>query len=112
MKRTKSNEYFHQKPENWNCAQAILKGFQRELNIPESRIAEFKAHGGGRAPNRICGALYAADILMKEQGKNSIEQEFNEQVGEVLCLQIKEKSRTSCKDCVAIADRILEKYIL
>ena len=109
--RTKSEKFFHQKPENWNCAQSILKGFQQELNIPESRIVEFKAFGGGRAPNGICGALYAADILMKEQGKNSIEQEFNEKVGGTLCLQIKRETKTSCKDCVAIADEIFEKYI-
>jgi len=111
MTRTKSEEFFHQKPENLNCAQSILKGFQQELNIPESRIAEFKAFGGGRAPNGICGALYAADILMKEQGKKTIEQKFNEKVGETLCLQIKKEAKASCKDCVAIADEILEKYI-
>ena len=112
MKRTKSQEYFHQKPENWNCAQSILKGFQQELSIPESRIAEFKAHGGGRASSGICGALYAGDILMKEQGKNSLAKEFNEKVGGTLCLQIKQEAKTSCKDCVAIADEILEKYIV
>jgi len=111
LQRTKSEDFFHQKPENLNCAQSVLKGFQTELNIPESKISDFKAYGGGRASGGICGALYAADILLAEQGKKSVKQEFEETVGGIFCLQIKKEAKTSCKQCVKIADELLEKYL-
>ena len=102
-----SQNYFHTKPENLNCAQAILKGFQKELNIPESRIAEFKAWGGGRAPEGICGALFAAEILLAEQGKPSIKEKFKTKVGNVNCLAIKRECKVPCIDCVRIADELM-----
>ncbi len=111
LSRTKSEEYFHQAPENLNCAQSILKGFQAALNIPESRIAEFKAYGGGRVSGGICGALYAADILLGEQGKQSISQAFAQKTGDTLCVNIKRNTKTSCRDCVKIADRLTEECL-
>ncbi|MDR1699170.1 MAG: C-GCAxxG-C-C family protein [Prevotellaceae bacterium] len=111
LQRKKSEEFFHQMPENWNCAQSILKGFQAELNIPESRVAEFKAYGGGRVPEGICGALYAANILLSEQGKKSVNGEFAIKVGAIHCLNIKKEARTSCKDCVKIADKLVEEKL-
>ena len=106
-----SENYFHAEPEKLNCAQAILKGFQQTFNVPDSRIAEFKLWGGGRAPEGICGALFAAEILLAEQGKPSIKEEFKKKVGNIDCRSIKRINKTSCRDCVRIADELLEKII-
>jgi len=104
-----SQDYFHAKPDNLNCAQAILKSFQKELDIPNSRIADFKAWGGGRAPEGICGALFAADILLAELGQPSIKEAFKERIGNINCLAIKRENKIPCHDCVRIADELLEK---
>ncbi len=111
LQRKKSEEFFHHAPENWNCAQSVLKGFQAECDIPESRIDEFRAYGGGRAPGGICGALYAADMLLAEQGRDSISRQFAAEAGNIHCLHIKKESKTSCKDCVKIADRLVEESL-
>ncbi|GHT33789.1 hypothetical protein FACS189434_08820 [Bacteroidia bacterium] len=106
-----SQAHFHTGDEKLNCAQSILRGFQQEFNVPDSRIAEFKAWGGGRAPEGVCGALYAADILLKENGKTSVKEQFKAKVGAVDCKTIKREKQTSCLDCVRVADELLEKAI-
>lgn len=109
MTRIKSENFFHAKPENLNCAQSVLKSFQKEFNIQDEVIEEFRAFGGGRAPEGTCGALFAADFLIKKLGKDSIKSEFIDQVGSYACLDIKRKNKVPCLDCVRIADELLEK---
>ena len=46
MLRKKSEKYFHAIPEQLNCAQAVLKGFQKEFDITDQEIEEFRAWGG------------------------------------------------------------------
>ena len=106
-----SQNYLNAEPEKWNCTQSIFKGFQKEFNIPDSRIAEIKVFGGGRAPEGICGALFAAEILLAEQGKSSIKEKFKEKVGNITCLAIKREHKIPCRDCVRIADELLENEI-
>ena len=106
-----SQNYFHTAPEKLNCVQSVLKSFQKELNIPDSRIAEFKAYGGGRAPEGVCGALFAAEVLLAEQGKPSIKEKFKAKAGNTNCLAIKRENKTSCRECIRIAGELLEKEI-
>ena len=110
MTRPKATNYFRVEPEKLNCAQSMLKAFQTQLNISEETIAEFRRYGGGRAPEGICGALYAADYLLKQQGKNSIQEEFRQKAGAVMCRELK-KSKTLCEWRVNIADELLEEKL-
>jgi hypothetical protein len=105
--RTTSEHFYHAQPENLNCAQSILKGFQQELNVSQEKIDSFRALGGGRAPEGLCGALFSADALLAEQGKPSIRKEFAEKVGEITCRGIKTGTKTSCSRCVQIADELV-----
>ncbi len=107
-RRIKSEEYFHVMPEKLNCAQAILKGFQKEFNITDQEIEEYRAWGGGRAQEGICGALFSAERLLKQAGKSDITEEFNSTIGEVHCLPIK-ALKYHCIDCVSLADELIEK---
>ena len=109
-KRIKSEEYFHVLPEKSNCAQAILKGFQKEFSITDQEIEEYRAWGGGRAQGGICGALFSAERLLKQAGKTGITEEFNSIVGETQCLPIK-ALKFPCIDCVRLADKLIEKRI-
>jgi len=107
-KRLKSEFYFHSLPENLNCAQAILKGFQKDFDISDQVIEEYRAWGGGRAHDGICGALFSAEQLLKEAGKKGITEEFKSRTGGTLCLEIK-TTKFPCIDCVRIADELMEK---
>jgi len=111
MKRIKSEEYFHKKPDNFNCAQAVLKGFQQEFQIQDEVVEAFRAFGGGRAENGLCGALYAANYLMKKVGSESLNESFAKKAVYEKCKDIKHNKHCSCEECVKIADELVELEI-
>ncbi|MDP4206208.1 MAG: C-GCAxxG-C-C family (seleno)protein [Bacteroidota bacterium] len=109
----KAELLFHQPPHNYNCAQSVVKAWQERFNIPEQVIEEFRANGGGRAEDGICGALYGAFYLLKNdpEKRKEIEKQFNERIGSVYCRQIKKENKHSCQKCVHIADTLLESML-
>ena len=108
--RITSEQYFHILPEKLNCAQAILKGFQDEFSISDREIEDYRAFGGGRVQDGICGALFSAERLLRQAGKPGITDEFNALAGEIHCKEIKDL-KFPCIDCVRIADRLIEEKI-
>ncbi|NDV47703.1 redox-active protein [Paludibacter sp. 221] len=110
MKRKKSEEYFHKQPDNFNCAQTILKGFQADFNVPESMIEDYRAYGGGRAKDGICGALFAAESLLESSEKEFLEKQFAAKLGSVYCRELK-KLKTPCVECVRFADELIQKRL-
>ena len=108
--KKKAEDFFHKKPENWNCAQAILKAYQEEFNISDSEIEDFRAFGGGRAKDGICGALFAAEKLLQKRNSDSIKNDFEKEVGSLFCKEIKAK-KFPCEACVKIADKLLSRCI-
>ncbi len=110
MSRKKSEEYFHILPEKLNCAQAVLKGFQKEFNISDTEIEEYRAWGDGRAKDGVCGALFAAERLLRQVGKDSVVEEFRQKAGGLLCSDIKEKQFT-CAEYVRMADELIQKNL-
>jgi hypothetical protein len=110
LKRKKSDAYFHTLPENLNCAQSVLKGFQEEFKISDQEIEEYRALGGGRAEGGICGAVFAAERLLLQAGKKSVIEDFRQQAGGLLCTEIKEKNFT-CAQLVRMADELVEKNL-
>lgn len=107
--RNKSASYFHTTTQNYNCAQSILKGFQKEFEITDTEIEEFRAWGGGRAKDGICGAIFAANYLISKTNKPTLTDKFQFIAGGIKCTDIKEK-KFSCAEYVRIADELLEKY--
>jgi len=108
--RINSNQYFHTLPGNLNCAQAVLKGFQKEFQITDTEIEEYRAWGGGRAEGGMCGALFSAERLLRQIGKESVIEEFRAKAGGVLCLAIKEKQFT-CVEYVRMVDELVQKNL-
>jgi len=87
-----------------NCAQAVLRGFQQMLAIPDERIAAASAHGGGRAPEGLCGALHSAlELVDRPEDKAAIRAEFARQAGDVTCRAVRSLKQLSCSDCVRVA---------
>jgi len=105
--RMNSTNFFHSPPDNLNCAQAVLKGFQTEFSVTDQEIDDFRAWGGGRTEDGVCGALFAAESLLRQAGKLSIQEEFLAQAGDIYCLNIKE-GKFSCVECVGLADELVK----
>jgi len=106
----KAEDYFHCTGENYNCAQAILKAFQKKFNVSDKILKEYKKYGGGQADDNMCGALFAVIQLLENhpEEKETIKKEFAEIIGSIKCKDIKKSTKTSCKTCVKIAAELLE----
>ena len=95
-----------------NCAQAILHGFQHVLHIPAERIAEAIAHGGGRAPEGLCGALHSALELADDACRAELREAFRERAGAITCREVRRLGRLTCPECVRTAAELLRQKIV
>ena len=68
-----ASDFFAEVPRRYNCAQSVAAGAGREDLIPA-----MAAMGGGRAPEGICGALYAALQLLPEEKQAAAMAEMRE----------------------------------
>ena len=101
------------KEERLNCAQSILRGFQKHFNISESRIAEFSDHGGGRVEDGKCGALFGAlELAPDAHAKDSIAEAFLAEAKSLTCRDIRKSKSLSCAECVAVAAQALEAELV
>ncbi len=91
-----------------NCAQAVLKAFKDKCPTDQT-MAKM---GGGRAPEGVCGAYYAANHLLEKCHPEKVEefkQEFKNFAGSLKCREIKRIHKTPCADCIAKAAEFLTK---
>lgn len=110
MKKQLAADFFHNK-DGYNCAQAVLKAYQKESGMSETTIQSATTAGGGRAEGGVCGALYAAQILLGEGQKcNKVTDSFKQAVGSILCSDIK-RSECGCRRYVGIAAELTQPYI-
>ncbi len=97
---------FHRAPENLNCAQAVLAAYQAVSGRQVAPVAEFQLHGGGRAPDGECGALYAACRIAPESAAH-LRAGFAARAGATRCRPLKRELRFPCTDCVGLAAELL-----
>jgi hypothetical protein len=107
MKIKAASDYFHGK-EGYNCAQAVLKAFQPESGMSEATIQRAQMAGGGRAQGGVCGALYAAHIILGE--KQPITSDFIRRQGSSLCSDIK-VSECQCRKLVEVAAELTNEHL-
>ncbi len=100
--KEKALQSFRRPPLCLNCAQAIAHGFDREDLIPELQTA-----GGGRAPDGLCGALFAAMKIAGEESAPALVENFEKKLGYRSCLNLKKDAGTPCPTCVATAADLL-----
>ena len=93
-----------QVPKQYNCAQSVAKAFGQD-----DLLETLQSCGGGKAPGGMCGALYAAMLLLPEEKQEAARQSFQERVGHTLCKPIRQENQTKCVDCVRIAAECLSK---
>ena len=96
-------EFFSETPRKYNCAQSVAAGAGRLDLVPE-----LAAMGGGRAPDGLCGALYAALQLLPETEHEAAKQRFAAAAGAIRCREIK-AGGFPCVQCVALAESLLKR---
>lgn len=92
----------------YNCAQAVLKAFQDVHAIPDQHIEDMASCGGGRAEGGTCGALHAAQQLIKDEVmRQKLNESFLQEAGALTCHEVRSLKKLSCADCVQTAARIV-----
>jgi len=98
-------ELFTSVPKLHNCAQAVIEG----SGSPE-RVPEMAAFGGGRAPEGMCGALYAATQAVSEDKRQALIDDFLSEMPSTKCRELKEHG-VPCVKCVEVGERLAKKYM-
>ena len=94
-----------------NCAQAVIAGFKDKFSLEDELVASFAGYGGGKAPEGCCGALYAAQHVLKSASSEEIEkcnEAFIKAAGSNKCREIRSMKKLVCLGCVEKAAEFLE----
>ena len=98
---------FRQPPDRLNCAQSVLYAWREVFGDAAITIPELKPFGAGRAPEGLCGAVYAACQLAPSRAEE-LKAAFVARVGSLHCKEIRAAKKHPCADCVAEAAELLE----
>ena len=93
----------------YSCAQAVFAAFRKDPS--EEDMAFMKANSAGRAEGGICGALFAARMLVGESRRREVDAFFEEHVGGTQCSRIKSEARTPCSQCVLFGARAAAMFM-
>ena len=97
---------FRQPPDRLNCAQSVLHAWREVVGDTALTVAELKPAGAGRAPDGLCGAVYAACQLVPDRAEE-LKAAFAAGVGSLYCKEIRAAKQHPCADCVAQAAELL-----
>ena len=100
----------HYKSRRGNCAQSVALAWKDKKDPASAHADSFYSHGGGRAPEGLCGALHAARELAGAHG-DSLTEQFKQQAnGHITCRDIRKNRVMPCTDCVSLAAKLLEEH--
>ncbi len=88
----------------YSCAQTVYAAFAEQID--PQKMDEMKLNSAGRAPDGICGALYAA-ISLRPECADEFKAKFSQLAGDTRCREIKTVHKTPCEECVKIAASLL-----
>ncbi len=95
-----------------NCTLSIIKTFNDYINITDEELVNYQRYGGGRAPEGVCGAYYAADRLFQEsdsEDMDKLREAFEKEAGSLKCREIRKMGKLSCDGCVRKIAELLER---
>jgi hypothetical protein len=99
-------EYYSQR--KGNCAQAVAAAWSQFNNSDGTMPSEFSSFGHGKAPEGLCGALYAACVIAGSHKENDIKNAFAEKSGgNTTCRDIRSTRVLTCPECVLHAAELL-----
>lgn len=104
--------FFHATPNNYNCAQSIIKNYQDKIRISDEDIElKYRSKGGGRAEDGLCGAVYSAyQILDKDKG-DRIKAKVETALGGYTCRKLKAELKVPCTKIVELVDVLIKSEI-
>lgn len=95
-----------------NCAQAVAYAWKEKTDGTECLGSTMARFGSGRAPEGVCGAVYAAGYILGEDGAGPLYDKFRElHGGSIDCREIRGSHTLNCVECVEAAAELLEKEI-
>ena len=92
------------------CAQSVAEALRKPFGLDDELVQAMAGATGGRAPERYCGAVYAAMRVAEEKAphkKQVIEDHFKKEAGGVTCREIRSHRKLLCSDCVEQAAQIM-----
>ena len=105
----KASETFRHPDYRHNCAQCIVYKWNKYFANNPQFVEASSGYGLGRAPEGMCGALYAA-INALPNHKDEILSAFKAKNGAPTCKKLKQELGVPCPTCVDVADDLIEKY--
>ena len=97
---------FRQPPDRLNCAQSVAHAWREVFGDAAVTVEELKPFGGGKAPEGLCGAVYAACQLAPERTE-ALKAAFAARLGSLYCKEIRAAKVHPCATCVAEAAELL-----
>lgn len=96
-----------------NCAQSVAFALYKKGKASEDAIEKMASCGTGRAPDRMCGALYAAlQYAPNSEIAIEIQKKFEEASGGFFkCPQIRVAKKLRCAQCVELASELIESCL-
>ena len=91
-----------------NCAQAVAAAWIAVSGSGAVSVADFSSCGRGKAPEGLCGALYAACVCAPENKARILSMFSDRTGGHVSCRAIRENRAADCVSCVGFAAEILQ----
>ena len=105
--RNAANNYY--KGRKGNCAQSVAAAWN-ERTGQNVEVGSYKEFGHGKAPEGMCGALYAACDIAGEPHAEKIRGQFVlSSGGNTVCRDIRRNGILSCAECVMRAAELLEQ---
>ena len=98
----------------FNCAQAVASAFADCFDEQENILEMFSSCGSGRAPNGVCGAFYASEVILKRLAPDKVEyfkKFYLENAGSLKCREIRELRKFSCVECVEKSAEFVSKVL-
>lgn len=94
-----------------NCAEAVFEAWQQVSGRNLEMSENLSKCGSGRAPQGLCGAIYAAQLVADETEKAELTDRFADAAGSLVCREIRSMRKLSCTACVELAAALLEKNL-
>jgi hypothetical protein len=91
-----------------NCALSIAQAWCENTGQKCNELGMFQNYGHGRAPDGMCGALYAATRVGGSECADNILARFSDaSKGATRCREIRGSRALTCLQCVSLAARAL-----
>jgi hypothetical protein len=105
-----ASEYY--KNRHGNCAQSVVVAWHNKTSNNINLVEELSSCGHGRAPENVCGALYAIHRLVDKDSLVRLDARFKDAAGGYSkCWEIRTAKTLQCTECVEVAADLLDKHL-